>query len=150
MGGDLTSAPSGARPQFLIAAARDPEGAHLDRIQVIKGWIGDAGETEEQVYNVAVSDLRRIRGNRVRPVGTTVDVATATYTNTIGDPELRVVWEDPNFDRNVAAVYYVRVLEIPTPRWTAYDAAFYGTEVPSDIPMVIQERAYSSAIWYTP
>ncbi len=150
MGGDLTSAPSGARPQFLIAAARDPEGAQLDRIQVIKGWIGDAGETKEQVYNVAVSDLRRIRGNRVRPVGNTVDVATATYTNTIGDPELRVVWQDPNFDRNVAAVYYVRVLEIPTPRWTAYDAAFYGTDVPSGIPMVIQERAYSSAIWYTP
>lgn len=150
MGGDLTQAPKGSKPQFLIAAARDAEGAHLDRIQVVKGWVDATGETRERIYNVAASDNRRIRANRVRPVGSTVDVATATYTNSIGDPELRVVWQDPDFDPRVAAVYYVRVLEIPTPRWTAFDAAFYNVDMPEHIPMVIQERAYSSAIWYTP
>ena len=152
MGGDLTQAPEGKSPSFLIRAVKDPDGANLDRVQVIKGWRDGNGELQEKVYNVALSDDRteNERG-QVKPVGNTVDVKEASYTNSIGDPELAVVWTDPDFDKDELAFYYVRVLEIPTPRWTAYDAKFYGLkDLPEEVPMVTQERAYTSPIWYTP
>ncbi len=152
MGGDLTHGPEGKPPSFLIRAVKDPDGANLDRVQVIKGWHDKEGELHEKIYNVALSDGRKEDGSgNVRPVGSTVDVENASYTNSIGDPELAVVWKDPDFDKDELAFYYVRVLEIPTPRWTAYDAKFYGLEdLPDDIPMITQERAYTSPIWYTP
>ena len=152
MGGDLVDAPDGRSPSFLIAALKDPIGANLDRVQIIKGWVTAAGDLEERVYDVAVSDGREIGpdGRCLTPVGNTVDVATASWTNTIGDSELITVWSDPDFDPNQRAFYYVRVLEIPTPRWTAYDAKYYGIDVPAEVEMVHQERAYTSPIWYTP
>ena len=152
MGGDLTKAPKGKVPRFLIWAVRDPDGANLDRVQVIKGWRDKDGKLHEKIYNVALSDQRTVGSDgNVKPVGSTVDVKDASYTNSIGDPELAVVWTDPDFDADELAFYYVRVLEIPTPRWTAYDAKFYGLkDLPDEIPMVTQERAYTSPIWYTP
>ena len=152
MGGDLTVAPKGKSPSFLIRAVKDPDGANLDRLQVIKGWRHKDGELHEQIYNVSLSDERKEnREGRVKPVGSTVDLPNASYTNSIGDPELTVVWTDPDFNRDEHAFYYVRVLEIPTPRWTAYDAKFYNLkDVPKEASMVVQERAYSSPIWYTP
>ncbi|MCL7966199.1 MAG: DUF3604 domain-containing protein [marine benthic group bacterium] len=152
MGGDLKDAPSGTAPTFLIRALRDPDGANLDRIQVIKGWLDANGETHEQVYDVAASDGRYAGADgRVRqPVGSTVDVGAATYTNTIGEPFLAASWTDPEFDPDESAFYYVRVLEIPTPRWTTYDAAFFGIELPDTVPTAIQDRAYTSPVWYTP
>ena len=154
MGGDLSSAPDGKAPRFLIRAVKDPLGANLDRVQVIKGWLDEDGETHERVYDVALSDGRcACAGSKALPVGSTVDIADASYTNTIGDPELAVVWEDPDFDASEPAFYYVRVLEIPTPRWTAYDAKAFDIpleDIPADVPMTLQERAYSSPIWYTP
>ena len=152
MGGDLTQAPKGKAPSFLIRAVRDPDGANLDRVQVIKGWRNEDGELHEKIYNVALSDGRtENRKGEAPTVGSTVDVPDASYTNSIGDPELAVVWTDPDFDRDELAFYYLRVLEIPTPRWTAYDAKFYGLkDLPEEIPMVTQERAYTSPIWYTP
>ncbi|MDE0450908.1 MAG: DUF3604 domain-containing protein [Gammaproteobacteria bacterium] len=152
MGGDLTEAPEGKAPSFLVRAVKDPDGANLDRVQVIKGWRDEDGELHEKIYNVALSDGRTTNSKgEVDAVGTTVDVADASYTNSIGDPELAVVWTDPDFDRDERAFYYLRVLEIPTPRWTAYDAKFYGLkDLPDGIPMVTQERAYTSPIWYTP
>lgn len=152
MGGDLTNAPKGQSPNFLIRAVRDPDGANLDRVQVIKGWRTASGELEEKVYDVALSDGRKVRWNgKVKPVGSTVDIKDASYSNSIGDPELAVVWTDPEFNPDELAFYYVRVLEIPTPRWTAYDAKFFGLkDLPKEIPMVTQERAYTSPIWYTP
>lgn len=152
MGSDLTQAPKGMSPTFLIHAVKDPDGANLDRVQVIKGWRDKAGELREKVYNVALSDGRKEnRKGDTKPVGNTVDIADATYTNSIGDPELTVVWKDPDFNADELAFYYLRVLQIPTPRWTAYDAKYYGvTDVAEEIPMIIQERAYTSSIWYTP
>ena len=152
MGGDLTAAPQGKAPSFLIRAVKDPAGANLDRVQMIKGWRDEGGELHERIYNVALSDGRTENAKaEVRAVGNTVDVGDASYTNSIGDPELAVVWTDPDFDRAEVAFYYLRVLEIPTPRWTAYDAKFYGLrDLPDEIPMVSQERAYTSPIWYTP
>jgi len=153
MGGDLTGAPDGRHPRFLIRAVKDPLGANLDRVQVVKGWHEDSGRLHEKVYDVALSDGRVIgpATGRVEPVGNTVDIADASYTNSIGDPELAVVWADPDFGKEELAFYYVRVLEIPTPRWPAYDAKFYELEdVPKHIQMTIQERAYTSPIWYTP
>ena len=152
MGGDLTAAPEGKAPSFLIRAVKDPDGANLDRVQVIKGWRDQDGELHEKIYNVALSDGRteNPEGEAVA-VGSTVNVADASYTNSIGDPDLTVVWTDPDFDPGERAFYYLRVLEIPTPRWTAYDAKFYGLkDLPEGIPMVTQERAYTSPIWYTP
>ena len=152
MGGDLTHAPNNKSPQFLIRAVKDPEGANLDRVQVIKGWHDAKGQLHEKVYDVSLSDHRKPnwRG-KVKAVGNTVDIPSASYTNTIGDPELAVVWTDPDFDKDELAFYYLRVLEIPTPRWTAYDAKFFGLkDLPEEIPMVTQERAYTSPIWYTP
>ncbi len=153
MGGDLRQAPDGKSPSFLVAALKDPIGANLDRIQIVKGWLDDAGELHERVYDVSVSDGRSIGsdGRCTTPVGNTVDVANATWSNTIGATELITVWQDPEFDASLDAFYYVRVLEIPTPRWTAYDARYFGIEdVPDEIEMVHQERAYTSPIWYSP
>ena len=152
MGGDLSTAPSGKAPTFMIRALRDPDGANLDRVQVIKGWLDDKGETHERIYDVAVSDGRRIGadGRCREAVGNTVDIPTATFTNTIGTTTVGVHWTDPDFDPDQPAFYYVRVLEIPTPRWTTYDAAFFGIELPDTVPPTIQDRAYTSPIWYTP
>jgi hypothetical protein len=152
MGGDLTAAPDGKAPSFLVAAQRDPMSGNLDRIQIVKGWLDSDGKRQEKVYDVAWSgDRKPGTDGKLPPVGNTVDVATATWTNTIGDPELIAVWKDPDFDPAVPAFYYVRVLEIPTPRWTAYEAARFGVKMPSsDVPMTTQERAYTSPIWYTP
>jgi hypothetical protein len=151
MGGDLRDAPAGKAPTFLVAALKDPIGANLDRIQIIKGWLDAKGETHEQVYDVVWGGDRKPDADGKLPsVGNTVDVANATWTNTIGAPELLKVWKDPNFDPSVRAFYYVRVLEIPTPRWTAYDAKYFGIKMPPEVPMVHQERAYTSPIWYTP
>ena len=152
MGGDLVGAPDGAAPGFLIRALRDPDGANLDRVQVIKGWIDEAGETHERVYDVAVSDEREIGedGRAREPVGSSVDIANAIYTNSIGAAALEAYWLDPDFDEASDAFYYVRVLEIPKPRWTTVDAAFYGVPLPEVVPATVQDRAYTSPIWYMP
>jgi hypothetical protein len=151
MGGDLTQAPNGKAPSFMIRAVRDVDNANLDRIQIIKGWLDNDERTQERIYDVACSDGRKIVERRCdKPVGSTVDVANASYTNTIGDPLLTAHWVDPNFDPNQRAFYYVRVLEIPKPRWTAYDAKFYNVKMSEKVEMVVQDRAYTSPIWYTP
>jgi len=152
MGGDISDAPDGGKPRFMVRALRDPDGANLDRVQIIKGWLDTNGETHERVYDAAVSDGRRIGGDgRARdPVGNTVDVATATFSNSIGDATMEAYWEDPDFDPSQPAFYYVRVLEIPTPRWTTYDAVFFGIDLPDNVPATIQDRAYTSPIWYAP
>jgi hypothetical protein len=152
MGGDLSAAPQGKSPTFLVAALKDPIGANLDRVQVIKGWLGKDGNTQERVYDVAVSGGRTIDadGRARASVGNTVDVANATWSNTIGAGEMITVWKDPEFDPALRAFYYVRVIEIPTPRWTAYDAKYYGIKMPPEAPMTTTERAYTSPIWYTP
>jgi hypothetical protein len=151
MGGDLTMAPAGEAPSLVIRALRDPDGANLDRVQVVKGWLDANGEAQERIYDVACADNRAVRDRRCeREVGSTVDVATASYANTIGDPLIFAHWTDPAFDPTAHAFYYVRVLEIPTPRWTAYDAFRFNVDMSDDIPMVHQERAYTSPIWYTP
>lgn len=152
MGGELMSAPAGKAPVFMVVAARDPENANLDRIQIIKGWLDAKGETHEKIYDVALSDGRKVdpRTGKAPAVGSTVDVKNATYANTIGDAELTAVWRDPDFDPRQRAFYYVRVLEIPKPRWTAYDAKFFKLNLPDEIPMTVQDRAYTSPIWYRP
>jgi hypothetical protein len=152
MGGDLHEAPPGKAPTFLVAALKDPIGANFDRIQIIKGWLDKDGKPQERVYDVSVSGGRKIDadGRCKTPVGNTVDVANATWTNTIGAGELITVWQDPDFDPSLRAFYYARVIEIPTPRWTAYDAKYFGIKAPQDVPMTTQERAYTSPIWYTP
>ena len=152
MGGDLSLGPAGGAPTFLIRALKDPDGANLDRAQVVKGWRDKAGELHEKVYDVALADGRKVgAGGEVEPVGSTVDVAAASYTNTIGDAELAVTWRDPDFDADELAFYYLRVLQIPTPRWIAFDAKFYGIEnIPEEVRMVSQERVYTSPIWYSP
>ena len=151
MGGDLGLAPNGKAPTFLVAALKDPIGANLDRYQVVKGWLDSAGEVHEQVYDVAwAGDRKAGADGKLPPVGNTVDVANATWTNTIGAPELVAVWTDPDFDPAQSAFYYGRVLEIPTPRWTAYDAKYFGITLPPEVPMAMQERAYTSPIWYSP
>ena len=151
MGGDLVRAPENGAPRFMILAAKDPQGANLERVQVIKGRLDEAGRTHEKVYDVVLSDQRKPKGKKmVEPIRSTVDVKTATYTNTVGEAEMMTVWEDPDFNPEERAFYYVRVLEIPTPRWSTYDAVFFGTELPEGVPAQHQERAYSSPIWYTP
>ena len=152
MGGDLARAPAGAAPTFLVRALRDPDGANLDRIQIVKGWLDRHGQPRERIYDVAVSDGRRIgRDGRCRtPVGNTVDVPGAFYTNTIGAAELAASWRDPDFDPDQRAFYYARVIEIPTPRWTAFDAKRFGVAMPPEVTMTLQERAYTSPVWYTP
>lgn len=152
MGGDLRSAKDGTAPGFVIRALRDPDGANLDRVQVIKGWVDAKGETHERIYDVAVSDGREIGadGRARKPVGNTVNIEKATYTNSIGASMLAGYWEDPEFDPAQDAFYYVRVLEIPTPRWTTHDAAFFKIPLPDTVPPTVQDRAYTSPIWYTP
>jgi hypothetical protein len=151
MGGDLKGAPGGKAPTFLVRALRDPDGANLDRVQIVKGWLEVEGETRERVYDVALSDGREIGPDGSVPsVGNTVNVEAATYDNSIGDAALGAFWNDPDFDPAQRAFYYVRVLEIPTPRWTTIDAKVFGVEIPDGAPTAIQERAYTSPIWYTP
>jgi hypothetical protein len=151
MGGDLKSAPSGKAPSFMVIALRDPIGANLDRIQVVKGWMDDRGELQEKVYDVVWSDNRQPGADgKLPPVGNTVDLEAASWTNTIGASELAAVWTDPDFDADESAFYYVRVLEIPTPRWVLYDKVRLGAHVPEHVELIHQERAYTSPIWYTP
>lgn len=152
MGGDLTGARRGQAPTFMVTAAKDPDGPNLDRVQVIKGWLDSKGQLQERVYDVAWSGSRKPdpQTGKVPAVGSTVKVATAEYDNSIGAPTLATVWQDPDFDRTERAFYYVRVIEIPRPRWTAYDAAYFDLKLPDEVPMVIQDRAYTSPIWYTP
>jgi hypothetical protein len=151
MGGDLKTAPEGKAPSFLVQSLRDPDGANLDRIQIIKGWLGKDGKTEEKIYDIAWSDGRTPGADgKLPPVGNTVNIEDATYTNAIGSAALQGYWTDPDFDPSERAFYYVRVLEIPTPRWTTIDAKVFGVKRPDDVPASIQERAYTSPIWYTP
>jgi hypothetical protein len=155
MGGDLKAAPAGKAPTFLVQALRDPDGANLDRVQIVKGWVDAAGKLQEKVYDIAWSgqhDKTRKPGKdgKLPAVGNTVNVKEASYTNAIGTPMLSAHWKDPAFDAKLRAFYYVRVLEIPTPRWTTYDAKYFGVALPKDVPASIQERAYTSPIWYTP
>jgi len=151
MGGDLTEAPKGKTPAFMVRALRDPDGANLDRIQIVKGWLDKAGKTHEKVYDVAwAGDRKPSADGKLPPVGNTVQ--GARYTNNIGEAVLAAWWQDPDFDPAQRAFYYVRVLEIPTPSWLAYDKAFYGDKIklPEDAVLVQQERAYTSPVWYTP
>ena len=153
MGGNMRKAPDGKSPTFLVAAMKDQLSGNLDRIQIVKGWLDNKGNTHEMVYNVVWGDADRRSlddKGKIPAVGNTVDVANATWTNTIGDPVLIAVWADPDFDPAQRAFYYARVLEIPTPRWTAYEAKFFAIEAPEKAPMITQERAYTSPIWYTP
>lgn len=151
MGGTLTKQSERASPTFLVAAQRDPSSANLDRIQIIKGWLDSQGKTRERVYNVAWSGQRELTANGgLPPVGNTVDIASASYSNSIGQNELIAVWKDPDFNVNERAFYYARVLEIPTPRWPAYDALRLGAELPKNARLILQERAYTSPIWYKP
>lgn len=151
MGGDLSRPASTKKaPVFMVAAMKDPNAGNLDRIQIVKGWVDNKGERQEQIYDVAVSDGRTIAadGRCKTPVGDTVNIEDATYSNSIGDAELRAVWSDPDFDSGLSAVYYARVMEIPTPTWQAHDAKFYGFNMPEEVPLKHQERAYTSPIWY--
>jgi hypothetical protein len=150
MGGQMKA--GSGKPSFIISALKDPLGANLDRVQVIKGWVDKAGQAQEKVFNVAWSspDKRKQAGGKLSAVGDTVDTAKATYTNTIGAPTLATVWSDPEFDPAQRAFYYLRVLEIPTPTWMAFDAVRFKLTLPPEIPLRHQERAYTSAIWYAP
>lgn len=151
MGSDLAAAPEGTAPSFLVYALRDPMGANIDRIQIVKGWIDSNGDPREKVYDVAWSDGREPDVNgKLPPVGNTVDLSIPSWTNTIGASELGTVWMDPEFDPALKAFYYARVIEIPTPRWTAYDAVKFGVDMGPNVQMTTQDRAYTSPIWYTP
>lgn len=151
MGGDMKAAPDGKAPTFMALALRDPIGANLDRVQIVKGWMDAEGNLHEKVYDVAWSGDREPDANgKLPPVGNTVDIEAANWTNTIGASELISVWADPDFDANESAFYYVRVLEIPTPRWVLYDQLRLGAELPEGIELIHQERAYTSPIWYSP
>ena len=151
MGGDLAKAPAGKTPTFLVAALKDPQGANLDRIQVIKSWVDRTGKAQEKIFDIVWAGNRKPgKDGRLPPVGDTVDVAKATWTNTIGAPELSTVWKDPEFKADQRAVYYARVIEIPTPRWTAYDQVRFGVKMGKEVPLKVQERAWTSPIWYTP
>ena len=154
MGGDLRplkGAAGGKSPSFLVAAMKDAYSGNLDRIQIVKGWLDKAGKTHEKVYDVVWSgDRKPDAKGKLPPVGNTVDVAKATWKNTIGSPELATTWTDPDFDATQSAFYYAKVIEIPTPRWTAYEALRFGIKMPPEVPMTTQERAYTSPIWYTP
>ena len=151
MGGDLRKAADGKAPSFLVAAMKDPYSGNLDRIQIVKGWMDKDGKTQEKVYDVVWSGDRTPGSDgKLPPVGNTVDVAKATWKNSIGAPELSTVWTDPDFDATQNAFYYARIIEIPTPRWTAYEALRFNVQMTEDVPMTTQERAYTSPIWYTP
>ena len=162
MGGDLVMDQQQAVPHFLIAAMREPDGANLDRLQVIKGWRDQQGTLHEKVYDVVWSGKRTLKENgKLPPIKSTVNISAANYRNTVGSPTLEIAWRDPDFHPDESAFYYARVLQIPTPRWNTYDAKIYETTVKSPNydpwggkmdppPRVIQERAYSSPIWYEP
>jgi hypothetical protein len=151
MGGDLPQASDGKSPTFLVGAMKDPLSGNIDRIQIIKGWQDASGELHEKVYDVVWSGDRKPGADGKLPaVGNTVDVKSATWSNSIGSPELISVWTDPDFDAKERSFYYARVIEIPTPRWTAYEALRFGVEMSKEVPMITQERAYTSPIWYTP
>ena len=151
MGGVLERRKGKQVPRFLITALKDPDGANLDRVQVIKGWLDKKGNTHEKVYDVSWSgDRKKNEKGKLPAVGNTVDIGEASYTNSIGAVQLTTVWEDPDFNADESAFYYVRVIEIPTPRWTAYDAKFFNIDMPDEVPMVTQDRAYTSPIWYQP
>ncbi len=152
MGGRISSPPADTSPTFLIQALKDPDGANLDRIQVIKGWLDTADNLQERIYDVALSDGRPVpkAGEKIANLPSTVDADNATYSNKYGASRLATVWHDPDFNREERAFYYVRVLEIETPRWTSYDAAYFHRETPANVPMVTRERVYSSPIWYSP
>jgi len=151
MGGDLPAAPAGKVPALMVRALRDVDGANLDRIQVVKGWLDAKGKAHEKVYDVAWSgDRKPGKDGKLPPVGNTVNVPDASYTNSIGEPMLFAYWKDPAFNAKERAFYYVRVIEIPTPRWTTYDAKFFKVDLPKGVPTAIQERAYTSPIWYAP
>jgi hypothetical protein len=151
MGGDLSGAKKGQAPTLLIQAAKDPDGANLDRVQVIKGWVDAGGATHEKIYDVAWSGARTIGADGKLPlVGTTVDIPSATYSNSIGAAVLTTAWKDPDFSPADRAYYYLRVIEIPTPRWSTYDAARFGSKLPDGVPATLTQRAYTSPIWYTP
>ena len=152
MGGDLSAASGNKAPSFMVQAVRDPQSANLDRIQIIKGWLDKKGTVHEKIYDLAVSDGRTIdkNGRCKEPVGNTVDLETATWSNSIGDSQLSTVWTDPDFNAKESAFYYVRVLEIPTPRWVVYDKVRLGAVIPKEAELIGQERAYTSPIWYSP
>jgi hypothetical protein len=151
MGGELKTAPDGKAPTFMVIALRDPIGANLDRLQMVKGWMDKKGDLHEKVYDIVWSDDRKPGADGKLPaVGNTVDIEAATWTNTIGAAELMTVWADPDFDATESAFYYVRVLEIPTPRWVLYDKVRLGAEIPDHVELIHQERAYTSPVWYTP
>jgi hypothetical protein len=150
MGGDLPARKQSSAPVFMVGAMKDPWSGNLDRIQIVKGWVDAAGNRQEKVYDVACADRGLSSGKCNGPIGSTVDESNATYLNNIGNAELRAVWTDPDFDSSLLAVYYARVLEIPTPTWQAIDAAFYGVETRPEVSLQHQERAYTSPIWYTP
>ena len=143
MGGDLP-APSSKAPGFLLMALKDPQGANLERIQIIKGWLDGQGKLHEKVYDAAVANTKP------EPGDTTLNTDTATYLNRVGAAQLSAWWRDPDFDPDEHAFYYARVLEIPTPRWTAYDHARLGVAVATEAPLTVQDRAYTSPIWYSP
>ena len=152
MGGDLTISRNNNPPGFLFSAAKDPSGANLDRVQIIKGWLDESGELHEKVYDVLWAGSRVIdhKTGKLPAVGSTVNLDTATFDNTIGADQLSGFWVDPDFDPLEASFYYCRVIEIPKPRWTLKDAVFFNLDLPDDIPTVVQDRAYTSPIWYTP
>jgi len=152
MGGELSAKAEGRKPALIISALKDPIGANLDRVQVVKGWLDKVGKLQEKVFDVVWSDMdkRKAVGGKVPLVGDTVDVATATYKNTIGAATLNTVWTDPEFDPGVRAFYYLRVIEIPTPSWPAYDALRFKVTLTPDVRVKQQERAYTSPIWYSP
>lgn len=152
MGGKLKPAAPGQRPSFIVSALKDPQGANLDRVQIVKGWVDAEGRAQEKIFDVAWSSpgKRRLANGKLPPVGDTVDLASATYSNRIGAPLLATVWRDPEFDPAQRAFYYLRVIEIPTPSWPAYDAVRYKLKLPPDVRVKQQERGYTSAIWYVP
>ena len=153
MGGSLHSPELELAPTFLVAALKDPFSGHLDRIQIVKAWLDDDGMTHEKIYNVVWSDAHRRKlasDGRLTEIGNTVNIANASWVNSIGDAELTGFWQDPEFNPSEPAVYYARVIEIPTPRWIVYDAKRFGEELPADARTILQERAYTSPIWYTP
>jgi hypothetical protein len=152
MGGDLSAAKPGQAPIFIVAAAKDADGANLDRVQIIKGWLDSSGALQERVYDVAYSGEREAdpTSGKVPDVGNTIDYGEATYSNSIGAAQLSTVWSDPDFDAKQRAFYYARVIEIPTPRWPVYDAKYFDFELPEAVPRTNRDRAYTSPIWYTP
>jgi len=152
MGGDLTSAPEGEKsPTFLVAAVKDQDGANLDRVQIVKGWLDSDGKLHEKVFDIVWSGDRKLQADGKLPaLENTVDLKTATYSNATGAAQLTSMWRDPDFDSSERAFYYVRVLEISTPRWTAFDEARFGIKMTPEVTRVLQERAYTSPIWYSP